>query len=169
MALFTVFKPVKYASACCRGGAVLAIPAALALLLCAGSAQAVLYKWVDASGTVVYSDQPPPGGVKSEIVTTPVAPPSNPNAVKEMANRDLEQKKRLAQQAQDEKAADKARVDENKRRENCQQMRGSLRIYQSGDPIYRLNENGQRVDLDDVAKARERDRLESAIRDQCVS
>lgn len=169
MALFTAVKPVKYAGALRRRAAVLAIPAALALLLCAASAQAVLYKWVDASGTVVYSDQPPPGGVKSEIVTTPVAPPSNPNAVKEMANRDLEQKKRLAQQAQDEKAADKARADEIKRRENCQQMRGSLRIYQSGDPIYRLNENGQRVDLDDVAKARERDRLESAIRDQCLS
>jgi len=169
MALFTAVKPMKYAGAPRRGAAVLAIPAALALLLCAASAQAVLYKWVDASGTVVYSDQPPPGGVKSEIVTTPVAPPSNPNAVKEMANRDLEQKKRLAQQAQDEKAAAKARVDENTRRENCQQMRGSLRIYQSGDPIYRLNENGQRVDLDDVAKARERDRLESAIRDQCLS
>ena len=86
-----------------------------------------------------------------------MAPPSNPNAVKEMANRDLEQKKRLAQQAQDEKAADKARADEHKRRDDCPQMRGSLRVLQTGDPVYRINENGQRVDMDDAAKARERE------------
>ncbi len=86
-----------------------------------------------------------------------------------MANQDLEQKKRLAQQAQDEKAADKARADELKRRDYCQQMRGSLRIYQTGDPVYRINENGQRVNLDDAAKAMQREKLESAIREQCMS
>jgi hypothetical protein len=36
----------------------------LALLLCAGSASAQLYKWVDANGKTHFSDQPPPEGVK---------------------------------------------------------------------------------------------------------
>ncbi len=168
MALPTAVKPLKRAGALRHGGAMLAIPVALAVLLCAASAQAALYKWVDANGTVVYSDQPPAGGIKSEIVTAPVAPPSNPNALKEMANRDLEQKKRLAQQVQDEKAADKARADELKRRDYCAQMQGSLRAYQSSDRLYRIDENGKRVDMDDAAKARERDKLESAIREQCA-
>ena len=169
MGLLIADNPLKRAAAARAGRAALVAPAALALLLLVAPAQAALYKWVDASGTVVYSDQPPPAGIKSELVTAPVAPPSNPNALKEMANKDLEQKKRLAQQAQDEKAADKARADEVKKRDVCQQMRGSLRIYQSGDPVYRINENGQRVNLDDAAKAAERDKLESAIREQCMS
>jgi Domain of unknown function (DUF4124) len=169
MALSLAVNPLKRAGAPRRGGVALVIPAALAFLLCAAAAQAALYKWVDASGTVVYSDQPPPGGIKSEIVTAPVAPPSNPNAVKDMANRDLEQKKRLAQQAQDEKAADKARVDENRKREACSQMRSGLRVLQSGDPLYRIDENGKRVDMDDAAKAKERERLEGEIRERCMS
>ena len=45
---------------------------ALALALLGGLALparvAALYKWIDANGRVVYSDQPPPGNVKAEIV-----------------------------------------------------------------------------------------------------
>jgi glutaredoxin len=37
----------------------------LALLLCAGSASAQLYKWVDANGKTHFSDTPPPDNAKS--------------------------------------------------------------------------------------------------------
>ena len=40
----------------------------MALLLAAPSAVATTYKWTDAGGRVVYSDQPPAGNIKSEIV-----------------------------------------------------------------------------------------------------
>lgn len=46
----------------------------LILLFCAGAAHAQVYRWVDAKGTVHYSDAPPPSGVKStriEIDTRP--------------------------------------------------------------------------------------------------
>ena len=151
-----------------RGRALL-VPAMLVLLVAAAPAGATLYKWIDATGHVVYSDQPPPSGTKSEVVTSTTAPPSNPDAVKEMANRDLEQKKRLAQKDQDEKAAEKARADEMKKREACQTLRGNLRVIQSGDPIYRIDENGKRVDMDAAAKALERERIESMLREQCAS
>ncbi|MCC6869698.1 MAG: DUF4124 domain-containing protein, partial [Burkholderiales bacterium] len=42
-----------------------ALLAAGALAL-AGTSAAALYKWTDASGRVVYSDQPPTGNVKVE-------------------------------------------------------------------------------------------------------
>ncbi len=44
---------------------------------CAGSAPAALYKWTDAQGRIVYSDQPPMGNVKSEQLRGP-PPPANP-------------------------------------------------------------------------------------------
>ena len=33
---------------------------------CAGTAAAALYKWTDAQGRIVYSDQPPAANVKTE-------------------------------------------------------------------------------------------------------
>ncbi len=47
--------------------------AALAFAL---PALAATYKWVDANGRVVYSDQPPGGGQKYEVVGS--APPTTP-------------------------------------------------------------------------------------------
>lgn len=169
MPLQTAVHPRKCAAMPRRGRASLVVPALLALFVAAAPASAALYKWVDATGRVVYSDQPPPPGTKGEVVTSTAAPPSNPDAVKDMANRDLEQKKRLAQKDQDEKAAEKARADAMKKREACQTLRGNLRVIQSGDPIYRIDATGKRVDMDNAAKALERERIEGLLREQCTS
>ena len=40
------------------------LPLLLSSLLIAASAQAQMYKWVDANGRVTYSDQPPPASAK---------------------------------------------------------------------------------------------------------
>ena len=65
----------------------------IGLIGAAGPAGATMYKWVDDKGQTVYSDQPPPASVKSEIVRAP-PPPANPNALKEMVNADTEMKQR---------------------------------------------------------------------------
>lgn len=47
------------------------------LLLCAATVDAQVYRWVDAKGTVHYSDSPPPAGVSAttlDIDTKPGAP-----------------------------------------------------------------------------------------------
>ena len=85
--------PPGTAQAACRRFAVALPVLATALLLAAGvAADAALYKWTDANGRVVYSDQPPTGNVKVETLSGP-PPPANPNAVKEMVNKDAELKK----------------------------------------------------------------------------
>ena len=56
---------------------------------------AALYKWTDANGRVVYSDQPPPGNVKVDTLAGP-PPPANPNAVKELASKEADAKKQQA-------------------------------------------------------------------------
>jgi len=50
--------------------------ALVALLLCAASAQAQVYRWVDERGTVHYSNEAPPPGVKA----TTVDPEADPRA-----------------------------------------------------------------------------------------
>ena len=88
------------------------------MLVAAGPASAVLYKWVDANGRVSYSDQPPPASVKAEVVGG-APPPSAPDAVRAMANQEADLKKRQTQRADDQKKAEKARADAVTQQQAC--------------------------------------------------
>ena len=82
-----------------------------------GSAAAALYKWTDAQGRIVYSDQPPAANVKTEQLRAP-PPPANPNAAKELAQREAEFRKRQAEARRSRAPkADKERADAAKRAE----------------------------------------------------
>ena len=139
---------------------------ALGMVLAAAPASAVLYKWVDANGRVSYSDQPPPGNVKSEIVSgAPVA--SNPDAVREMVNQDADLKKRDKQRVDDQKKVEKARSEAALQQQTCVEARGRLNIYSSDQLITRLNEKGEQVYLDETMKNKEREKLVVLVRERC--
>jgi hypothetical protein len=137
------------------------------VLWIAGPANAAVYKWTDANGRVVYSDQPPPANVKVESLAAP-PPPANPNAVKELAQKDAELRQRQAQRVEGEKKAEQARTDAELRRAQCVQARSNIGLLAaSQELIYRANEKGERVLMDDVARRREREQLEAWLRDNC--
>jgi hypothetical protein len=140
---------------------------ALAGIAIALNAPAALYKWVDANGRVVYSDQPPVGNFKTEVVGA-AAPPSNPDAMKDLANREAEFKKRQADKVEDAKKGDKARADAQKLNDQCAQVRAHLANLKRSDyaVMYRINEKGERVAMDETAKKAEVDRLEQLIKER---
>jgi hypothetical protein len=142
-------------AAVCAGLALTALPAG-----------AVLYKWVDASGRVTYSDQPPPGNVKAEVVGAP-PPAANPSAVRDLANQEADLKKQQTQRADDQKKAAKTRAEQMQLQQDCIDARARLKLYQSNEPIGRIDENGQQVLIDDIARLETRDRLSQQIRDRC--
>ena len=150
-----------------RFGAPVALAmAALAMALAAAPASAVLYKWTDANGRVSYSDQPPPGNVKAEIVNgAPAA--SNPDAVRELAAQDQDLKKVQAQRADAQKKADRTRAETALQEQACVEARGRVRIYESDQLISRINEKGEQVFLDESMKNREKEKLEGQIRERC--
>lgn len=138
------------------------------LLLAAGysaGSAAALYKWTDAQGRIVYSDQPPQANVKTEQLRG-APPPANPNAAKELAQREADFRKR---QADAEKAAAKAGKDSASsadHAENCAQAKGQLKqLAESQLAIYRYNEKGEREVMDEDARGRERAKLNAWIRD----
>ena len=136
----------------------------LAVTVAAG-AQAALYKWTDAQGRVVYSDQPPSGNVKSEQLRG-APPPANPNAAKELAQRDAEFKKRQDDAAKADAKSTKDRATSAEHAENCAQMRAELKqLTESQLAIYRYNANGEREVMDDDARAKERVKVNAWIRD----
>ena len=140
----------------------------IALVAVAASpvAGAALYKWVDANGRVVYSDQPPTGNFKTEVVGA-AAPPSNPDALKELANKDVELKKRQVDRADESKKSEKARTDAQKLATLCNQARAQAGGLRRADvAMYRLNEKGERVPMDEAARKAEAERLELVMKER---
>ena len=150
----------------CRKIALHAAAVAIAVACIAPVASAALYKWVDANGRVVYSDQPPTGDVKTETVGA-AAPPANPNAMKELANKDAELKKRQLDRTEDAKKAEKTRADAQKLAAFCTQARAQVAGLQRNDmAMFRVNEKGERVQLDAAARRGEADKLEQMMRER---
>src|SRR3982751_456281 len=119
----------------------LLLAACLLAVTLASSAAAALYKWTDAQGRTVYSDQPPSTSVKSEQQLRAPPPPANPNAAKELAQRQAEYNKRQSESAEAAAKSEKERGDSAKRAEACAQARGQLKqLGESQLAIYRYNE-----------------------------
>ena len=143
----------------------LLLAACLLAVTLASSAAAALYKWTDAQGRTVYSDQPPSTSVKSEQLRAP-PPPANPNAAKELAQREAEYRKRQTEQTEAAAKSEKERADVAKRTEACAQAKGQLKqLGESQLAIYRYNEKGEREVMDDDALGRERAKINAFLRD----
>jgi len=155
-----------------RRGTAPALPAlAVALLLAIGVAggaeAATLYKWTDANGTVVYSDQPPPGNIKAETILGP-SPPANPNAVKEMVNKDAELKKLQLDRTEAGQKGQKEAADTRRTQEACVKVRDQIRqLGATQEVLVRINEKGERVVIDPATRQRERENLEKWVAQNC--
>ncbi|MGZ8254385.1 MAG: DUF4124 domain-containing protein [Burkholderiaceae bacterium] len=138
----------------------------LAMALASSVASAALYKWVDANGRTVYSDQPPIGNMKTEVVGA-AATVANPDAVKDMANKDAELKKRQTDRQDDAKKSEKTRAEAQKLATYCTQVRTQAAGLRRTDvTMFRLNEKGERVAMDEAARKAEADRLDQLVKDQ---
>jgi len=144
-----------------------ALAGALAALLALPAAGA-LYKWTDANGRVVYSDQPPTAAnVKPEVLRA-AAPASNPNAVKELAQKDADFRKRQTDRSDAAAKAEKDRAVAEQRTDECARVAASIQQLQWGQVvIYRANEKGEQVPMDEAARQKERARLEGWMKENC--
>lgn len=133
-----------------RTAAIVAAAFGVIAALAGAAANAALYKWVDENGRVAYGDTPP-AGVKAERMSSSPAP-ADPAAVRDMANKDAEIKKRMQQRNDDDAKVQKDRVDENLRKTQCQQAAGRVRSLRQDPNVFRYNEKGDKVFLDTAAR-----------------
>jgi len=154
--------------------------AAAALALAASAAQAQ-WKWRDKSGQVNASDRPPPMDVpEKDIISrptpdslrrvaavTPAASAASAAPAKGPLEREVDNRKRQADQEQ----AAKARAEEEKlaaqRAENCRRARGQLSALESGQRMSRTNDKGEREVLDDRGRADEMRQAREIITSDC--
>jgi hypothetical protein len=153
---------------------------AAAGIVAAPAAAQQLYKYVGPDGTMQYSDRPPPNGQKAEKVTrgrvstissgAPAAAAGDAaksTAPKSLADQEQDfRKRRLEAQ---EKASKDAKLaeDQGARAEACAASRRQLAGLQSGARVAKINENGERVFLEDDGIQQEIQRLQSDVAATC--
>jgi hypothetical protein len=134
-----------------------------------------VYKWVDRNGVTQYSSSPPPVGASSVVV--PVPPPPSAEAAsqaKAAAQRASDEAKRreaerLREQGDTQFKDDAARRAAAGRLQRCAKAREQLELLMKPAPVYRHNERGERIYLEDSARDAEIARLRSEVAMYCSS
>ncbi|MDO8274283.1 MAG: DUF4124 domain-containing protein [Serpentinimonas sp.] len=155
----------------------------LTLLLAAAAQAAPTWVWLDENGRRVASDMPPPATVPDQRIlrrpaasvstAAPTASPAAPAAPAATATppRPAPATGAAAGRLTDEQL--RQQVEQRNaqiRADNCQRARASLESLQAGasQPLYMVNEQGQRVTLDEAMKRAETVRLRQIVRDNCT-
>jgi uncharacterized protein DUF4124 len=123
--------------------------AAAALLALLPSANAQMYKCVDARGVTFYSDKPQPG-CKGDKVDIQASPPlgggAAPRPPQSFAGQDAEFKRRQIER-------DQAELQEKQQvAMRCAKLRNEYSVLASGGRIYQRNSLGERVYLEDSTR-----------------
>lgn len=156
---------------------------ACSLLLLSLPSQAQ-WKWRDKDGRVTVSDRPPPREVadkdilgrpaaagRAALVTVSAASAASAALAvadgKGPLDREVDARRRTAEQEQAAKAkADEARV-ATQRAENCQRARAQINTLESGQRLARVNGKGEREVLDDKGRADELAQTREAATANC--
>lgn len=133
------------------------------------------YSWIDAKGTRVFSDRPPPPGTpanrilkaphRSDAAPEMPAPAASVDAASapadkpkpkppSLAEREADYKKRQAQRQDDEKKAQEQAAQQRSRQEACASARQDEAQLASGMRISEVNANGERGFMSDEERAR---------------
>lgn len=154
---------------------------ALALLVLSLPSHAQ-WKWRDKDGGVTVSDRPPPRDIADKDILnrppsarratlSPTGPASAASAAsadgKGPLDREVEARRRAAEQEQAAKTkAEETRV-AAQRAENCQRARSQITTLESGQRLARVNGKGERELLDDKARADELAQARDAATANC--
>jgi hypothetical protein len=160
-------------------GSILGIALVLLLAAATGPARAQ-YKWKDSRGQVHVSDLPPPREIPDKdvlqrpgastrplISIAPVAAASTPAAARTPQDPELEARRKRAElEAKAQAKADEDRL-AAQRAENCQRARELLATLGNGQRLIKLDAKGERVVLDDAARAQEEAQTRRVIAADC--
>lgn len=143
---------------------------AIAALLISGFACAgEIYKWTDADGNVHYGDRPTG---ESQVERVAIASRNTNSAAvsdRVQAHDELQTSRQeaRAKRAEDAQAAAKEQAEEEKRQEQCQMYRSRLEKFLQSPRLYREDEAGERVYLDDEQILEARAKVQNKIQETC--
>ncbi|MDH4072413.1 MAG: DUF4124 domain-containing protein [Gammaproteobacteria bacterium] len=141
----------------------------LLLTLPFGAVASDIYKWVDEDGNVQYGDRPV--GQESERVAIESRPTDRAGVqARYQASTQARTERRQAEsEAAEEarKSADEKRAEEEERRQKCEASRATMQRFVTSRRLYREDESGERVYLDEAETQAARQRVENEINENC--
>ena len=144
---------------------------AIAILLATATVAAQVYKWVDKDGKVQYSDTPPPASAtKTEakkIDTSPAAASTTAEPSKTLQDRAKDFDKRKAEVADKAKKSDTEKQNADIKEANCTNARSAMRDLESGRPLVRTSESGDREYVSDEARQADIAKARKSVADFC--
>ncbi len=144
---------------------------ASALTASGGAFADSIYKWTDADGNIHYEDRP--SGAATEVRMNLTYSRTDDDAVEQRieARLDKQTAKREAAvvAAEEAKSADEKRAEADVQQKQCDSYRDTLETQMQARRLYREDENGERVYLDDSARLEARQRTEDFVQEFCDS
>ena len=114
------------------------------------------------------SDKPPVGKVQQKrVIDTPPAGSVQTPPPKTLAEKEMEFRKEQQSRQEKAKKAEEEQAELARRKENCDNARRNLQLYQSGERIVRRNDAGEREFLDDDQRAAEAAKAQKLVNEAC--
>ena len=143
--------------------------AVLAMTMASGAMANEIYKWTDADGNVHYEDRPTGAETEERLDMSYGRTDRSSVQRRVKARTDAEASRREAASvaaASKQEAADNAAAEEA-RAAKCERSRARLESYLQSRRLYRTDENGERVYLDDTQRQEARQKAEEQITQFC--
>ena len=129
-----------------------------------------IYKWTDGDGNVHYGDRPTGDATEERLAIG--SRPTNPSTVQARV-----QSRYAAKEAAEEAAAsepqgpteDELRAQAAERRQKCDTYKARLQKFVTSRRLYKQDENGERVYLDEEQTHAARERVENQVQEYCHS
>ena len=142
------------------------------LICCAGGSDAQIYKWVDESGTVHFSDSPPPGDSAQKLELGPQPSEQSLQQSREASARRLQYQRADAEARRETEEQRKLEQEEEEQRAaemlvRCTYARQQLQVLQMQRPVYRENDAGEREYADEGYRTSEQERFTREIEQYC--
>jgi hypothetical protein len=145
--------------------------AVLAMTVGGGAMASEIYKWTDEGGNVHYGDRP--SDTHNEELMAMSYRRTDSNALQQRVQGQAEAM--TARQEAKDAAAEEAKAAEAKANEaaqnqkKCESYRARLKTFVESRRLYRQDENGERVYLDEQQTQDARQRVEELIAEHCAS
>jgi hypothetical protein len=140
-----------------------------AIMLAAGASANEIYKWTDEEGNVHYEDRPSGAPTEERLAlnyrrtdTGAVRQRINAQHERQAARSEAQSEAELAEREAAEKAAA-----EEQRKLACGRARTRLETYLQSPRLYRTDDNGERIYLDDEQRREARREAEEQVNELC--
>jgi len=139
----------------------------LSVALAGAATASEIYKWTDDDGNVHYTDTPPDQPAERLNIVSK----STDNAyVQSQVQARIDRQQSAAEEAAKAPAGptqEELRAEKNERAEKCDMYRQRLTRFLQAHRLYREDENGERVYLDDADRQATRERTEGQVKEYC--